>query len=40
VARGARHQLVQGLGGADQSILGSLGLRQHLVEQAFAHPEG
>ena len=40
VARRARQQFVQVLRGADQSVLGALGRRQHLVEQAFAHAEG
>jgi hypothetical protein len=40
VARGARQQPVQGLGSADEAVLGALLRRQHLVEQAFADPEG
>mgnify|MGYP003694047067 CR=1 FL=1 len=40
MAGGARQQPVQRLRGADEAIPGALGWRQHLVQQAFAHPEG
>ena len=40
MTRGSRQQLVQGLRGAEQSILGALRRRQQIVQQAFAHPEG
>ena len=40
VAGGARQQAVQRLRGADEAVLGALGLRQHFVQQAFAHAEG
>jgi len=40
VPRRSRQQFVQSLRGADQAVLAALGVRQHRVKQAFAHPEG